>query len=94
MLRGALPPGFRRRVLRLAPGRRLRYRADAWQDAIVAVDRGEIQLECAGQPPRRFQRGDLLSLAGIGLRAIYNSGPGTAVLIAVRKRANATRRTS
>jgi hypothetical protein len=85
LLGGALSPGFCRRVVILEPRSRRAYRPGEWQDAIVLIDKGEIELRCPGQPPRRFRRGDLLSLGGLGLTGIYNHGPGRAVLIAVSK---------
>jgi hypothetical protein len=85
LLGGPLSPGFRRRVVILKAKSRRAYRPGEWQDAIVLVDKGEIELRCPGQAPRRFRRGDLLSLGGLGLTGIYNHGPGRAVLIAVSK---------
>jgi hypothetical protein len=85
VLDGALPPGFVRRVVVIQPGNRRPYRRRDWKDAIVSVDSGEIWLECDGQSARSFRRGDLLTLRGLGLRAIYNPGPDVAVLIAVSK---------
>ena len=85
LLGGRLAPGFRRRVLVLKPGARRAYRPEEWQNAIVMVESGVIQLECPGQAPRRFRQGDLLSFGGLGLAAIRNHGPGPAVLIAVSR---------
>jgi hypothetical protein len=86
LLGGALLAGFQRRVVVLGPRDRRAYRPADWRDAIVLVDHGQIQLEFAGQPPRRFGRGALLCLGGLGLSAIYNHGPQPAVLIAVWRR--------
>jgi hypothetical protein len=86
LLGGALSPAFERRVVVLGPGGRHTYRPDEWRDALVSVDSGEIELECAGQPPRAFRRGDLLCLADLELIAIHNSGPEPAVLTAVSRR--------
>jgi hypothetical protein len=90
MLDGELPPGFERRVMVLRPGERHRYRPCEWRDAIVSVDSGEILLERGAlereaPAPLCFRGGDLLSLGGLDLIAIYNPGPAPAVLIAVRR---------
>jgi hypothetical protein len=82
---GPLPAGIRRRSLVIPPGGHHAYRPSDWKEAIVMVKRGEIELECPGQPPRRFGQGDLLWLGGLGAGAIRNPGPGTAVLVAVSK---------
>ena len=81
---------FRRRVIVVGPGRRCRYRPDDWQDAIVSVEQGEITLECDGRVTAHFHAGDLLSLSGLDLSGIYNSGPVPAVLITVRRTSKET----
>jgi hypothetical protein len=86
LLGGALLAGFERRVVVLEPSARRAFRPAEWRDAIVLIDHGQIQLEFAGQSPRHFGEGALLCLGGLGLRAIYNDGPGPAVLIAVWRR--------
>ena len=85
MLDGPLPPAFERQVVVLGPGCRRDYQPGEWRDAIVSVDRGELELRGAG-PPRRFRAGDLLSLAGLGLVALTNPGCEPAVLVVVRRR--------
>jgi hypothetical protein len=85
LLGGRLAPGFRRRVLVLKPGARRAYRPAEWQNAIVMVERGVIQLECRGQTPRGFGPGDLLCFEGLQLDTIRNHGLVPAVLIAVSK---------
>jgi hypothetical protein len=82
---GPLPPGVRRRSLVIPAGSLHAYRPSDWKEAIVMVQRREIELECAGQPPRRFGRGDLLWLGGPGPGALRNRGPGQAVLVVVSK---------
>jgi hypothetical protein len=36
------------------------YDETDWQDAIVVVERGEIEVECLGGRRRRFESGDVL----------------------------------
>jgi hypothetical protein len=92
MKAGRPPPGgaasraFERRVVVLPPGGRRLYRAHEWGDALVSIERGRIELECAGQPPRPFRRGHLLWFVGLGLRAIHNPGRVPAVLTATSRR--------
>lgn len=85
-LEGDLPPRFERRVVTVAPGRARPYDEAEWRDAIVVVERGEIELE--GLSGRRgcFRRGDILWLAGVPLRALHNHGCKPAVLVAVSRR--------
>lgn len=83
---GPSSPAFDRRVVVLPPGQRLAYSADEWRDALVSIDRGAILLECDTHAVRRFRRGDLLCLDGMGLTAIYNPGPEVAVLTATSRR--------
>jgi quercetin dioxygenase-like cupin family protein len=81
-----LPPAFERRTVSIAPGCTLAYDALAWRDALVVVERGEIELECVHGACRRFQRGDVLWLVGLSLRALHNRGREPAVLAAVVRR--------
>jgi hypothetical protein len=90
LLGAALLPRFARRVLVLAPGCRHPYRPTEWRGALVVIEWGEVQLEFAGQSPRRFGRDALLCFGGLGLSAIYNPGPGPAVLMAVWRRRSPT----
>ena len=76
--------GFERRTLTLAPG--TVRAAPGWDDAIVLVARGAIELEGAGGSIRRFGSGDLLWLRGLPLCALRNPGTDDAVLVAVSRR--------
>jgi len=80
-----LPPAFELLVITLAPGRERPFRAAEWRDAIVVVERGEIELESVRGSRARFERGDVMCLTGFSLRALRNRGPGTAVLTVVRR---------
>ena len=81
-----LPPSFRLRAIVVAPGRARPYDDAEWVDAIVVVERGEIELECVGGSRQRFTRGDVLWLAGLPLRALHNRGRLPARLVAVSRR--------
>jgi hypothetical protein len=81
-----LPPAFVRREVTVAPGDERAYDPEEWQDALVVVERGEIELECHAGHLARFRRGDILWLTGLPLRVLRNRGPGPAVLVSVARR--------
>jgi hypothetical protein len=81
-----LPPGFELRVATIAPGRQRTSAEDEWRDALVVVERGQIELVCLGGSRHRFGRGDVLWLSGLPLRALRNPGVEPAVLVAVSRR--------
>jgi hypothetical protein len=79
-------PRFERRTVVIAPGCARAYDEAEWRDAIVVVERGQIELEFPGHGRLRFERGDVLWLDGLPLRALHNRRPGSAVLSAVARR--------
>ena len=81
-----LPASFELHVVTVEPGGERPYAEDEWRDAIVVVERGEIDLamRCGACP--RFVRGDVLWLTGIPLRALLNRGAEPATLSAVSRR--------
>lgn len=81
-----IPPGFQLRMIAVAPGRERAYVEADWQDAIVVVERGEIEIECLAGGRRRFGSGDVLWLVGLPLRAVHNRGREAALLVAVSRR--------
>ena len=72
---------FERRIVSVPPGGSRAYDEADWRDALVVVVRGEIELG-----GKRFGCGSVLSLAGLGVRALHNRGAEPAELIAVRRR--------
>ncbi|MGH2970359.1 MAG: hypothetical protein ACRDK0_15055, partial [Solirubrobacteraceae bacterium] len=84
-LDGPLPPAFDRREVAVAPGRARAYDEAEWSDALVVVERGEIELECMAGGRRRFACGDVLWLSGLPLRALHNLGREPALLVAVTR---------
>jgi hypothetical protein len=74
------------RQVAVAPGSERAFDEREWQDAIVVVERGEIELESLGGSVCRFARGDLLWLTGLSLRALHNPGREPALLVAVSRR--------
>lgn len=82
----AVPPGFARRTVVLHPGASRPSDEAEWHGAIVMVERGDVELECAAGGRRRFAAGAVLWLAGIELRVLHNVGAGPVVLVAVSRR--------
>jgi hypothetical protein len=52
----------------------------------VMVERGQIELEGMGGTLRSFDRGAVLWLAGLPLRALHNRGHQPVVLVAIAPR--------
>ncbi len=65
---------FSRRRLSVAPGGERVAGAAGWPDALVVVERGEVELVCRGGTHARFARGDIVWLSGLGLRAAAQPG--------------------
>lgn len=82
-----LPPGFALLVVVLPAGGERAYDEAEWRDAIVRVERGQLELECASGARQGFDRGAVLALTGPHYRALRNPGRGPAVLVAVSRRA-------
>ena len=81
-----VPLGFEVRAVGVEPGGHRIYHRAEWSDAIVVVERGEIELECLNGARYRFRSGDLLWLAGLPLRSLHNRGREPALLVAVSRR--------
>jgi hypothetical protein len=82
-----LPPVFEVHTVAVAPGRERAYDDADWRDALVVVERGEIELDCRGGASRCYARGEVLWLSGLPVRALRNRGGEHALLVAVRRRA-------
>jgi hypothetical protein len=78
--------GFVRRTVVLDPGESRPSHDDEWRDALVTVQCGEVDLECAAGGRRRFAAGAVLWLTGIDIRVLHNVGVDPVVLVAVRRR--------
>ena len=77
---------FARRQVVLDPGDRRPYSQDEWDDALVIVERGEVDLESRSGARMRFMAGDMLWLTGLPLHALRNPGPEPVVLVAISRR--------
>jgi hypothetical protein len=70
------------RRVAVAPGCALAYDEADWRGALVVVEQGRIELEGMGGGRRTFERGAVLWLVGLPLRALHNHGPERAVMVA------------
>ena len=77
---------FQVRDIAIPVGGRLAYDPAQWQDAMVVVGHGRLELECLDGRRRVFGPGDMLPFVGMGLRTIHNAGIGALTLIAVSRR--------
>jgi hypothetical protein len=64
----------------LAPGECLSNIDGEWDDRLIVVEDGEIELECRAGARARFVRGDVLFVAGLSVCLIRNPGRVSAVL--------------
>jgi hypothetical protein len=80
--------GFAQRVWTLPPGASRPYAEADWVDAIVLVATGRVEVEGLGGSRQGFERGDLLWLTGLPVRALHNCGEQPAVLVAVSRPAS------
>ena len=79
-------PGFDLRAVEVEPGEARIYDEAEWRDALVVVARGQIELECVGGSRYGAERGAVLWLVGLPIRALHNGGAEPAVLVALSRR--------
>jgi hypothetical protein len=79
------PPNFRLRTLTLQPCDAIDYRGADWVDALVVVERGELEIECSSGARAWFQEGAILVLADLTVGCLRNSGSGPLVLSAISR---------
>ena len=76
-------PTFGRRVVVVPPGEAMPYDPGSWEDAIVFVLAGEIDVQCSSGAGHQFQRGDILWFTGLSVRSLRNDGPVPTRLLAI-----------
>jgi hypothetical protein len=79
---------FVRRKVRLEPGSSRPYDHAEWDDALVIVTEGVIELEGLSGRRWRFPRGAILWLTDLPLRAIHNPAEESAELATVSRPIN------
>jgi hypothetical protein len=80
-----VPPSFCARRVVVAAGEARPYDEADWAGAIVVVERGVVEFECARGSRRRFGRGSVLWLQGLPLRTLHACGHDALVLLAVSR---------
>lgn len=73
------------KAVTIAPGDERPYEAAEWCDAIVCVERGELELECVSGGRRRFASGSLIWLSDLPLRSLHSTGSDPVLLVAVSR---------
>lgn len=79
------PVQFRRRTLTLQPADAIDFRPIDWADAIVVVERGELQIECRTGRCATFSQGAVLVFDGMTIRRLCNAGSTPLVLSALSR---------
>ena len=77
--------GFEVRAVSVEVGVDRIYNEAEWEDAVVVVVRGELELEDVGGDVRCFGRGAVLCLVGLPVRALRSRGTEPALLVAVSR---------
>lgn len=80
-----LPDLFVVSVVTLLPDEARRVDPGEWDDALVVVEQGNIEIEVTDGGRHTFERGAVLDLGGMSI-IMRNPGAGTAVVAAVRRR--------
>jgi hypothetical protein len=77
---------FRRRAVKIPAQGTVPFVAEEWDDALVLVKRGSVDLCCARGGRRRFTEGAILFFDGLGLIALHNPGVDEVELVALSRR--------
>ncbi len=81
-----LARAFRARVVVIPPGGTRGYRAEEWEDALVVVERGELELRGRDGARWSYERGSVLCLAELALASLHNPGQTPVLLSAISRR--------
>jgi hypothetical protein len=79
---------FERRLIRLPAHAERLYDDAEWQDELVVVACGAIELEGVSGERWRFEKGAILWLQELPLRAIHNPSAESAILVTVSRPMN------
>jgi hypothetical protein len=74
------------RVVVLPPGSQRVFDEREWQDSLVEVECGQLQLELRNGQRRVFASGDVLWLVGLPILSLHNRGCERLVLVAASRR--------
>jgi hypothetical protein len=71
--------------LLIALGEARPYRAEEWENVLLIVERGRLELEWSAGTRAQFGPGDTLCLANLDLYALHATGPQPALLLALKR---------
>ena len=77
--------GFERRMVRMQPGSQRVYDPSEWEDELVIVVCGTLDLEALSGRRWSFGRGAIIWLTELPLRALHNPSDEVTVLMAVSR---------
>jgi hypothetical protein len=80
--------GYERRLIRIPAGSDRAYDESEWLDELVIVVCGTLELEGLSGRRWAFQRGSILWLQDLPLRALHNPGDQPAILMTVSRPMN------
>ena len=83
---GPLPQAFDRWTVQLSPAESRRTGPQEWSGALIVVDAGAVEVECAYGARTTFVTGDVLALGCLPVRWLRNPGTGPARIVAIRRR--------
>jgi hypothetical protein len=69
----------------LQPGDALEWQPPEWADALIVVERGELEVELCSGTRAWFREGAILVLAGLSVRQLRNPSGKTLVLSALSR---------
>lgn len=86
----ALPPGlahprFRTSTIRIEPGGARPFEQSDWEDSLVIIRSGELELEAASGARLTCVGGDILWLSDLALRRLINNGNEPVVITTIRR---------
>lgn len=79
------PPCGRLMTVVLRAGETLEYRPEDWQDALVVVEQGVLEVECSSGIRARFESGAVLTFTTVDLTRLHNAGTTTLVISALSR---------
>ena len=77
---------FNRRLVKLPPGEARAYEKSDWDDALVVVACGSVELEDLQGKRWRFEKGAVMWLTDLPLRFLHNPSESAAILMAISRR--------
>jgi hypothetical protein len=80
-----LPHGFAARHVAIDPGCERPYEPSEWNDSLVVLEAGDLELECIGGTRAHFDSGAVLFLDSLPLKTLRNCGRESVLLIAVSR---------